>query len=101
MVVQLNFSDRLDLIFILVEKNQNKDSTLNLSFNTLSKWHEPDISVNRRPFFQNVLEFFYLSIINKVIPVFTALDYKSQAKKISKTEENDKLPSIKSIENEG
>ena len=24
-------------------KNQNKHSTLNLSFDTLSKWHEPDI----------------------------------------------------------
>ena len=24
-------------------KNQNKNSTLNLSFNALSKWHEPDI----------------------------------------------------------
>ena len=25
-------------------KNQNKHSTLNLSFNALSKWHDPDIS---------------------------------------------------------
>ena len=26
-------------------KNQNKHSTLNLSFDALSKWHEPDISI--------------------------------------------------------
>ena len=33
-----------DLIFMSAEKNQNKHSTLNLSFNALSKWHEPGIS---------------------------------------------------------
>ena len=28
---------------MLAEKNQNKHSALNSSFNSLSKWHEPDI----------------------------------------------------------
>ena len=30
--------------FCVVWKNQNKHSTLNLSFDALSKWHEPDIN---------------------------------------------------------
>ena len=34
-----------DLIFVSVEKNQNKHSTLNSSFDALSKWHEPDLLV--------------------------------------------------------
>ena len=35
------------MIFVSAEKNQNKHSTLNLSFNVLSKWHEPDSSVQK------------------------------------------------------
>ena len=31
-------------LFVSAEKNQNKHSTLNSSFNTLSKWHELDIN---------------------------------------------------------
>ena len=36
-------------------KNQNKHSTLNLSFDTLSKWHEPDVR-NQRPLLNRCLD---------------------------------------------
>ena len=44
---------------------------------------------------------FFLFTINKIIPVSIALAHKSQAKKILNAEGNDKLPPIKSMENEG
>ena len=42
------------MIFTSIEKNQNKHSTLNLSFNALSKWHEPDIKFQSHMVFQRI-----------------------------------------------